>query len=338
MRRSNFFWLGLMFLVLAASVFAGSALGSTTIPINTTVSLLLSPFRGGGEGTLHAIIWNIRLPRVILAALVGASLSLAGGAFQGLLRNPLADPFTLGVSSGAALGASVAIFLIRRAGLFSTSILPLFAFIGALLALAFVYNLARIGGRLPVVTLLLAGVVVSSFLSAAISLLMIVAGEGMSGIFFWLAGGFSMRGWEEVRLILPFLLAGSAVLIYLARDLNIILTGEEQALYLGINVERVKVVVLAVASLITGAAVSVSGMIGFVGLIVPHAVRMVFGPDHRWLLPLSCLLGASLLIWTDMAARVILAPQELPVGVITAFIGAPFFIYLLRQKRDEMRF
>jgi len=214
---------------------------------------------------------------------------------------------------------------------------PLFAFAGALLAMLFVYSLAKIGGRVPVVTLLLAGVVVSSFLSSVISMLMVLAGENMHGIFFWLSGGLIMRSWQHMWFVLPYLVPGALLLYAFARELNILLLGEEASLHLGVSVEATKKILLITASLITAAAVSVSGMIGFVGLIVPHAVRIVTGPDHRTLLPVSALVGAVFLIWADVIARTVMSPQEIPVGIITAFVGAPFFIYLLRKKKKEIR-
>ncbi len=288
--------------------------------------------------TWETIIFNMRLPRVVLGFIVGASLSIAGAAFQGLLRNPLADPHTIGVSSGAALGATLAIFLQSIYGLSIMGGIPFFAFIGASLALLFVYNLSRVGNNIPVVTLLLAGVVVSSFLSAVISLLMLLAGEHIRGIYFWLAGGLSLKTWSHVIMVLPYVIVGSSAIFYWSRDLNVILLGEEAASNLGIDVNRVKIIILVAASLITGAAVSVSGMIGFVGLIIPHAVRMIVGPDHRILIPTSALVGGLYLIWMDSAARTLLAPTEMPVGIITAFLGAPFFIYLLRSKRKDFHF
>lgn len=216
--------------------------------------------------------------------------------------------------------------------------LPGASFTGGLLALLLVYSLAKVGGRVPPVTLLLAGVVVSSFLSAVISLIMIVSGESMQGIYFWISGGFNLADWDHVLILLPYLVLGCTVIYYFARDLNIILLGEESATYLGIPVEQVKKILLVTASLITAASVSVSGMIGFIGLIVPHAVRLLLGPDHRLLLPGALLMGSISLAWMDVLARTMLSPAEIPVGVVTAFIGAPFFLILLKHKREEFYF
>lgn len=335
---------GVLLFALVLTVILATAMGTVGIPPGTTLRVVLAGLGLAGEGAASdipratwAIIWNLRLPRVLLGTLVGASLALAGVTFQGLLRNPLADPFTIGVSSGAAVGATLALFARQVYRLDLPQQVPIFAFVGALLAMFFVYNLARIGGMVPVVTLLLAGVVVSSFLSAVISLLMVLAGENMQGIFFWLSGGLMMRSWRHLWFVAPYLAVGSTVLFAYARELNILLLGEEAALHLGVQVESVKKILLVTASLVTAAAVSVSGMIGFVGLIIPHAVRIVTGPDHRTLLPASALVGAIFLVWADVVARTALAPQEIPVGIITAFVGAPFFIYLLRKKKSEIR-
>lgn len=330
---------------LGLTLIMATALGS--VAVHPVVTLRIILFRlgllGGPAGIADVpaaavnIIWNLRLPRVLLGALVGSSLALAGTTFQGLLRNPLADPFTIGVSSGAAAAATLALLLRLLTGLHFPHMVPLFAFAGAVLALFFVYNLARIGGRVPVVTLLLAGVVVSSFLSAVISMLMLLAAQNMHGIFFWLSGGLMMRSWPQLWLLLPYLVVGGAVLYAYSRELNILLLGEESAHHLGVRVETTKKVLLITASLVTAAAVSVSGMIGFVGLIIPHAVRIVTGPDHRLLLPAAALCGAIFLVWADVVARTAMSPLELPVGIITAFVGAPFFIFLLRRKKHEIR-
>lgn len=328
-----------LLLFLFYSIMAATAIGSVPIPVKDTVRVILSRFISLETSDISrntvSIIWNLRLPRVLLAALIGASLALSGVSFQGLLRNPLADPYTIGVSSGAAVGATAAMFLRQLTGLNFPQMIPLFAMAGAFAALFFIYNMAKIGGKVPVVTLILGGVVVSSFLSAIISLLMVLSGENMHGIYFWLSGGLILRSWPQLWFVLPYLILGFIVLFFYARELNVLLMGEEVALTLGINVERTKKVLLFVASVVTAAAVSVSGMIGFIGLIIPHAVRIITGPDHRVLLPASALVGASFLVWSDVAARTVLAPQELPVGIITAFVGAPFFIYLLRKKKEK---
>ena len=290
------------------------------------------------DQTSYNIIWGLRFPRIILGLIIGASLSMAGVAFQGLLQNPLADPYTIGVSSGAALGVILSMTLFSLGDIAMGSFMPLAGFLGAMLTLFLVYRLAQVGGKLPVATLLLSGVVLSSFFSAVISLIMFLSGEELRGIFNWLAGGLSMRGWPYVFMILPYFGLGLAVLIYYSRDLNLILLGEDTAFNLGVEVEKVKRRVLLAASLVTAAAVSVSGMIGFVGLIVPHAARMMLGPDHRVLFPSSLLLGGAFMVMADTFARTVIPPVELPVGIVTAFLGAPFFMYLLWQRRGTFRF
>lgn len=283
------------------------------------------------------IVLQIRLPRVLLGALVGASLAAAGAAFQGLFRNPMADPYVLGVSSGAALGASLAMYLSLRFQLLGMGSVPLFAFAFAVGAVAAVYLLARSGGRLPVMALLLSGIAVASCLGAAVTLVVYLSGERVRPIVFWLLGGLSGASWREVAVLAPYTLLGLAVLWRHARALNALLLGEEPAHYLGLEPERVKRRIAGAAALLAAAAVSVSGIIGFVGLIVPHAVRLLLGPDHRWLLPATALAGSALLVASDTAARSLVPPLELPVGVITALTGGPFFLVVLRRQLGRLR-
>jgi iron complex transport system permease protein len=281
------------------------------------------------------VIWQLRLPRVVLGSLVGAALALAGATFQGLLRNPLADPYVLGISAGASLGAVVSIaFGLGGAAWFSG--VPFFAFTGALGSAAIVFMLGRKKGRLPVTTLLLAGVALSSFLSSLVSLIVLFSGERMGSILFWLMGGLSGAEWHAVTAVLPYLVLAMAVLAWHSRALNVLAFGEDAAANLGVNVERTKWMLFITASLLTAAAVAVSGVIGFVGLIIPHIVRLLAGPDHRGLLPLSLLFGAAFMVLADTLARSVLAPQELPVGAVTAICGAPYFIHLLRQQGERL--
>jgi len=334
----------LLLIILAIiSMIFSITIGAAEISASETVRVILDCLQGGAGGGSEKIpgeyiILNIRLPRILLGFLVGASLAVAGVSFQGLMQNPLADPYTIGVSSGAAVGAALAFLLPASSGLLSILTIPLLGFLGGGATLFVVYQMARIGGKVPVITLLLAGVVVSSFLSAVISVIMLFAGEALRGIFFWLAGGLAAKGWLHVLIISPYFILGGALLFYYTRDLNVLLMGEEAALSLGVEVEKVKRNILLAASLVTAAAVSVSGMIGFVGLIIPHATRMIVGPDHRFLLPAAAVAGGIFLIWADIVARVILVPSEIPVGIITAFLGAPFFMYLLRKRRHDFRF
>lgn len=275
------------------------------------------------------ILFEIRLPRILLAILVGASLSVAGAAFQALLRNPLADPYVLGVSSGAAVGAILSMIAGQRV----TIATPLAAFLGATATIAFVYFLASKAGQLFRHTLLLAGIITASFLSAVIIFLMtMLSGRDLRGIAYWLMGDLSSPTPLDLRW---FLLAALAVIVFLystAGDLNLLFAGEQEALHLGVNVPRVKTMVYLAASFATGLAVSVSGAIGYVGLLVPHLVRMMFGNDYRLLIPATALGGAILLVAADTLARTLVAPTELPVGAVTALAGAPVFIYLLRRS------
>lgn len=281
------------------------------------------------------IVFRVRLPRIILAAMVGGGLAMAGATYQGLLQNPMADPYIIGISAGASLGAAVGVILRGRFAFFGLSTITLMAFGGALLTAFVVYNIARIGGRVPITTLLLAGVAVSALLSAVVSFLMVSASQSLHEIVYWMMGSLSGRGWAHVRASLPYLAIGGLVVLVYARELNIMLLGEETAENLGVNVELTKVVLLTAGSLMAAAAVSVSGIIGFVGLIIPHTVRLLTGPDHRILLPTTALVGAIFLVVADTIARTILAPAELPVGIITALAGAPFFLYLLRRQQGK---
>jgi len=337
---------GLSGLLLVVIVFA-TTLGSVHIPFSTCFQVLLSqlPFLhivpacpeifGGTLNleSLETIILDTRLPRILLAGMVGASLAVAGATYQGLFRNPLADPYLLGVAQGAGLGATIAFLIPFTLQWMSFGAVPLFAFIGGLGAVAVVYSLARVGKTLPATTLILAGVALGAFLASITSYLLTTCGEELHGIVFWLLGGLSLTNWAEVGIVLPCVIVGVIVIWLHARPLNVMQLDEEQAQQLGINVERVKLTLLAAATLITSAAVCFTGLIGFVGIIIPHAVRLVWGPDHRFLLPLSILVGAIFLILADTLAHTMFQPTEVPVGVITAFCGAPFFLYLLRRKK-----
>jgi len=324
--------------VALASIFVIVALVSIslgTADIGLT-KILKGVFAGGADSIgqwtdiERVIILHIRLPRIILAGMVGASLSVAGVVFQALFRNPLADPYILGISSGSAVGAILAIILGKGLGLLTVSTA---SFCGALLTIMLVLGIGRSGYRFHANMLLLAGVVVGSFFSAIIMFLIsITQDERVHSMIFWLMGDFSFSKYSEIMVVAPFVVIGVFIIYLYAHPLNLIVTGEETALQLGVEVEKVKRLLLITASLITGVVVSVSGVIGFVGLMVPHMMRMVLGSDHRLLLPASCLFGLSFLVIADTIARTIIAPLELPVGVVTAIFGAPFFIYLLRRK------
>jgi iron complex transport system permease protein len=281
-----------------------------------------------------AVLWSIRLPRVVLGVLVGGGLAVAGAALQGVFRNPLADPSLIGVSSGASLGAVAAIVLgVAAAG---SHTLPLLAFAGGVVATLAVYAVARFDGRTEVVTLLLTGLAVNALCGAAVGYLLFIADDQqLRGVVFWSLGSLGGATWPLVLAALPFVALAALVLPLLARSLNLLLLGEREARHLGVEVERVRLLVIVLAALATGAAVAVAGIVGFVGLIVPHLVRLVAGPDHRVLLPASGLLGAALLLFADLFARTVAAPAELPLGVVTALLGAPFFLWLLRRTRRE---
>lgn len=283
------------------------------------------------------ILLQLRFPRVLLAAAVGASLAVAGVTFQALFRNPMADPYVIGVSSGASLGAVIAMLSGQTLHFMGFSAVPLFAFAGGLSTILIVYYMARIGKSVPVMTLLLSGIAVSAFLSALVSLLIYFAGDKLHGVIFWLMGGFGGATWSKVQVMLPYTIVGFCLIYMFSRELNAMLMGEETASHLGVEVEKVKIILLIGASLLVAAAVSTSGIIGFVGLVVPHFIRLLTGPDHRFLLPAATVLGATLLVAADNLARIIIVPQELPVGIITALLGAPLFIYLLR-KRKKLRY
>ena len=333
---------GLTGLLLVVIVFTVT-LGSVRIPFYTCFEVLLSrlpflhivPSSTGtlSAATLNTIILDIRLPRILLAGLVGPALAVAGATYQGLFRNPLADPYLLGVASGAGLGATIAFLIPFTFSWMAFGAVPLFAFAGAVGAVAIVYSLSRVGKTLPATILILAGVALAAFLSSITSYLFTISGKELHGIIFWLLGGLSLTKWAEVWTVLPCVAVGIIIIWFHARPLNVMQLDEEQAQQLGINVERVKLILLGAATLITSAAVCFTGLIGFVGIIVPHTVRLIWGPDHRFLLPLSTLVGAIFLILADTLAHTILPPTEIPVGVVTAFCGAPFFLYLLRKKK-----
>ncbi|HOD34929.1 MAG TPA: iron chelate uptake ABC transporter family permease subunit [Syntrophales bacterium] len=324
----------LLMAVLAGSIVVSLFVGVTDIGIIRGITGLLDGWREGHTGLTQLereIIFSIRLPRILFASIVGASLSMAGAVFQALLRNPLADPYILGISGGAAVGAIIGI-LIGAAAL--PLGIPGLAFLGAVLTVITVFGIARTGTQLRSNTLLLAGVIVNAFFSAIIMFLISTStSSDIHNVMFWLMGDLSLATTGEIALTGTILLGGFAVLYAHARPMNLIVVSEETALQLGINVEKAKKILFVAASLITGVAVSVSGIIGFVGLVIPHLMRMVFGPDHRMLLPASFLFGASFLVVADTIARTLMAPGELPVGVITAICGAPYFIYLLRRGR-----
>lgn len=344
MKRALALWGGGGILLLLLSVLFSLAVGSVGMPIRQIAGILLHHLPLVGDQitvdwpkTSEQIIMKIRLPRVALALLVGASIATAGAAFQGVLRNPLADPYTLGVSSGCSVGAALVIYFGLQYALAGQWSVPLAAFVSGIFTLWLVLKLARTDGALRIETLILSGVVMQAFFGAIVSLLIALSKQTINEIVFWLMGSLAMRGWSYSAVFAPYVLAGFVFLTFYARALNLFALGERQAAHLGVHVERTKRVVLLAATLLTAGAVSMAGVIGFVGLIVPHLVRLLTGPDYRLLLPLSAIGGAIYVLWADTIARTMLAPMEIPLGVVTAFIGAPFFAYLLHKNKSTIR-
>ncbi|MFC7750883.1 FecCD family ABC transporter permease [Paenibacillus thermoaerophilus] len=347
-------WGGGGLLLLALSVVVAVSLGSAAIPLRVVWGILgerAASWIGADallrewgvfgsadwEANTESIVWKVRFPRVALAMLVGMLLSLAGAAFQGVLRNPLADPYILGIASGASVGASFVILFGLYVPLLGVWTVPLAAFATGMASLAAVFRLAGMQGKFRVETLLLSGVVIQAFLGSVVSFLVSLSDSVMNEIVFWMMGSLSLRGWKFAGTLLPFAGAGLLVLLSYSRTLNLFALGERQAGHLGVAVDRTKLVVLLTGTMMTAAAVSVSGVVGFAGLVVPHLVRLCVGPDYRLIVPLSALYGAIYMLWADTLARMLMSPAEIPLGVVTAMLGAPFFGYLLnRHKRKEM--
>ncbi len=321
--------------LLLVALVAGVGLGTVPVAPSDTLGILAQRLLGldvarTWSAATETIVWDLRLPRVLTAMVVGLGLAVAGTAFQGLLRNPLADPYVLGTASGAALGAAIAVLIPVRALVLEFGLLHGLAFVGALASVFVVYRLSRIGGMAPLTSLLLTGYAVGSLLAAALAMAMHVSGAALRQIFAYLLGSFDAASWGRLAGAAPLILVASVLVLSRARSLNGLLLGEEAAVHLGVDVRRERIVLLSLGSLISAAAVAVSGLIGFVGLVVPHVVRLLVGPNARLVLPLAALFGASLMATADLAARLL---GEIPVGVVTAVIGAPFFLVLLRRTR-----
>lgn len=333
--RDRRLWLAVGGIAVAiAGALLGIALGSVRVPPGDTVAILVDRLLGtqlsSADPALVAIVWDLRVPRVLTALIVGTGLAVAGATFQGLLRNPLADPYVLGTASGAALGAAIAYLLPVRGLVLGFGLVHALAFFGALAAITVVWKLSRVSGLSPLTSLLLTGYAVASLLSAGLAMAMYLSGAALRQIFGFLLGSFDLASWERLAGALPIVVLGTLLILARARSLNGLLLGEETASHLGINVGRERALLLALASLVTAAAVTISGLIGFVGLVVPHVVRLLVGPNARAVLPISAIWGANLLIFADLAARL---AGDIPVGVVTAIIGAPFFLALLRRAR-----
>ncbi|MBA4179644.1 MAG: iron ABC transporter permease [Anaerolinea sp.] len=321
---------------LVAAVIFATSVGAVSIPQTTVAASIFRhvTFQGeGGAGAADTIVWQVRLPRVLLAGMVGGTLALSGATYQSVFRNPLADPYLIGVASGAGLGAAIAIVSPLPLNYYGFGYVALFAFVGALAAVALTYELARSGRTVPTANHVLAGVAVSAAATAATTLVMMLNEAKAFVVFSWLYGDFTTSSWEKLQLASPYVGASWVVLLLCTHRLNALQLGDDEAATLGVRVERLKIVTVVVASLGTAVCVALSGLIGFVGLIVPHACRLLVGPDNRVLFPVTLLFGATFLILADLGARMVLAPQELPVGIITAAAGSPFFLILLRRQR-----
>jgi len=323
--------------MLGASVLVAVAFGAVRISPWTSARLIgwrlhLAPWPAGVPRSTAVILFQLRMPRVILAAVIGAALAVAGTVFQALFRNPMADPAIIGVSSGAAVGAT-AVILAGWGGALAGFGIAAAAFAGALATALVVYRLARVGPTVQVATLLLAGIAIAAVISSVISLVMTFDGQEARSIYFWLLGGLGGATWQQVLVVVPLVAAGVAVAAWRVGDLNLTTLGEERAAQLGLEVERFKRITLASGSLLAAAAVSFAGLIGFVGLMTPHILRRFVGADHRRLLPAAALGGATFMVLADLVARTAVSPEEIPVGAVTAILGGPFFLYLLRRER-----
>lgn len=318
----------LLLIILILSMGFSAMVGAVKIPLARLIEILATINAPGLYKTDKLILFSLRIPRILESDLVGMALAVVGACFQGLLKNPMADPYVLGISSGAAFGATIAIIL--GLGVVATNAL---AFLIALVTVFMVYVMAKRGSKVDMTSMLLAGVAVSAFLSSVISFFMLLNHEEMSRIVFWTMGSLSYVTWREVIISTIIILPLSFIVYLYSKELNALLTGEESAYHLGIDVEKTKRILLVIGSLITAAAVSVSGIIGFVGLIIPHIVRLFTGPDHRMLIPISAISGGIFLVWADTLSRFILSPAEIPIGIITSAVGGPFFLYLLVKSR-----
>ena len=338
-RRRNYrLVMAVLVAALVAGVLAAGVIGAAGLSVAEAFRALGGIVRHGTDAVGDFPEWaprlllDLRLPRIVLALITGAALSTAGASFQGIFRNPLAEPYLLGVSAGAGLGATVAIVSKPLASLGIYTV-PLLAFVGATLAAFLVYRVATFGGRTGIASLLLSGVAVGSTLTAMMSFLMVATESDLHTVVVWLMGGLTTATWTKVYITLPVVGAGFVFMMLMSRRMNLLLMGEERAQELGVDSQRTRRKLMIVAALTTAAAVAFSGLIGFVGLMVPHIMRLLVGPDHRRLLPASALFGALLLLVADTVARTALAPAEIPVGVITAAVGGPFFLYLLRVRK-----
>ncbi|MEX1376990.1 MAG: iron ABC transporter permease [Eubacteriales bacterium] len=321
-----------LFLLSILSFLAAFLFGSSKV----SLAELISIFNGTAPKSTHIIFFNIRLPRALLAFISGGALSISGACLQGIFKNPMADSYVLGVSAGAALGATIAIAFGLNIAILGFSSVAILAFIFALIVIFSVYSISRINGKISTFTLLLAGIAISSLCTAFMYALMIAFRDKMENIIMWSMGSFSTSTWDKLFVGAPVMILSSGLCMIFAKDLNIMLQGDEAARHLGVNPNFVRKVLIVLTTIATATAISISGTIGFVGLIIPHITRLIIGPDHRSLLPASFLSGGVFLLICDTLARLVLDSQEIPVGVITALIGVPFFLYLLRNGRKRV--
>lgn len=312
--------------------FVGLNFGAIAIQPKKILSIL---WNRKTDNSLGLIIWELRIPRLIMAMLTGMTLASVGGSFQGILRNPLADPYILGVSAGAALGACTALTVQYTIGIYLTPYLPFFALIGSFFSVTLVYLLSKKRSLMPISDLLLAGVAVNFFFSAIITLLLAISKRETRTMLFWLMGDLSTSSWNKIFLIFIPVFLGTILLVSFSLELNAMALGEEEALYLGIQTEKLRLKVFFIGSAMIAIVVSFTGLIGFVGLVIPHIARLLVGPDHRIMLPVSALAGSIFLIICDTLARTIIAPTEVPIGVITALVGSPLFIHLLKRRNES---
>lgn len=341
-QNKNMFILGII--VLGVIIIFCTYLGVASISFKQTSFIILSKIPilnkyiklDDIKETSKLIILNLRLPRVLLASLVGAGLSVVGACFQSIFKNPMADPYTLGVSSGAAFGATLTIVLNLSGSFLGIGCMSIGAFIGALITVIIVYFIARVGSKIPTTTLLLSGIAISFMLSSFISLIMIFKREEIENIVMWTMGSISTASWQQIILVFPFVVIGIGLLYIFTRELNIMLLGDDTAKNLGVDIDKIKKILVVVCTIIVAVIVSVSGVIGFIGLIIPHFIRMVFGSDNRAVIPFSALGGALFLIICDTIARSLVPPMDIPVGIITSILGVPFFINLLYKAKKNV--
>ena len=335
-KRSNKNLIIIASILCFSTIILSTTIGIADISFTQTMKILLSKIfhinfkLGNIKDSTIAIVWMIRFPRVMLAFFVGGALAICGVSYQGILKNPMADPFILGVSSGAALGATIGIMTNLDFYFLGINSISMFAFIGAIASLFIVYNISKVGRKVPMATLLLSGIAIGQFLSAAISLCMVFSNDFQS-IIFWTMGSFNAKSWNQLVLVVPYVIIGFIIIYSSNREMDIMLLGEDTASQLGVDTEKLKMKILITTAFVTAAAVSVTGIIGFVGLIIPHIVRIVTGPKHKVLLPYSFVAGGLFMIVCDTIARSFMS-QEIPVGIITALFGGPFFVYLLKKR------